>query len=326
MNRFCPRNIFKFPCPPGRRYVHGADCPSPDRHLARRVALPVALSIATGSYALFALTPLSRPDTNDGIFSEWNFPAVRWRYSPKLVSGEPLDVVEADWASVSVVTLADVEAALMKLVFAWIDAHPVNPDSRNAHRGRFKGFEIIAALAACQLARREFISMETARLMHPGCEDISKHVSETEEAVWRFLAEKNPEVCDVSQVSDEVKIACLAAIVVEALQHTCGIVALNELIPIDTAEKEEKEEEILLRSSYWKGSRPAERIIISSFMCLAVELVDKTEVWEEARELGYEASFGQGLRFVEGWAALIVILLRLTRREIQRGMAEIVSV
>lgn len=330
---------------PSRRHVYGTTRPPPARPSAWHVVLPVALGAAASSYALFALNSSSRMD-NKTIFARWNFPNVQWKYSPKLSSGEPLDVLVADWASTTIIEAMDVQAAVMKLMFAWIDAPKndapkndadqndtdQNDDDNDADQNDeadlgpsgLKALEMITALAACQLAKRDFSYMEIAKMMHPNHENLSKYIAETEQKLWDSIRSMNP-VGDASRASEEVKIACVAAIIVQAIQAMCDIRTLLDFYPADTPEKKEREEEVLMASAYWTMTTPADRIIALNMMGVANALIDNTEVWEEAKELGYFPSRSEDLRFVEVYMDLVRVLIKLTRKEVQRETAEIIT-
>lgn len=288
---------------------------------------------------------------NKAIFARWNFPNVHWRYSSTLSSSEPLDVLVADWASTAIIEAMDVQAAVMKLIFAWIDAHRIdahqddtknNTDQNDADQndadqsdadqndeadlgpGGLKALGMITGLAACQLVKRDFSYMEIAKMMHPNHENLSKYIAEIEQRLWDSIPSMNP-VGDASQASDEVKIACVAAIIVQAIQVMCYIRTLLDFYPADTPEKKERKEEVLMASAYWTMTTPADRITALNMIGVANALIDNTEVWEEAKELGYFPSRSEDSRFVEVYMDLVRVLVKLTRKEIQRDTAEMIT-
>lgn len=264
-------------------------------------------------------------DTNASKFSRWNFPDVQWKYSPKLSSGEPLDVLVAEWASRIIIEPRDVQTAVMKLVFAWLEAHRTDGPQDEAPGG-FKGLRVITALAACQLAKREFVSMETAKLMNPNHhKHMSECISEIEQVLWDKVRRENPGSGYANRTSNEVKIACVAAFIVEAIQAMCDIIALIELHPVDTPAKIEMEEEVIMASAFWTMSSPADRIITLSMVGLGTALLDKTEVWEEAKDIGYFPLGTEDPTFVDAYIDLVRRLLRLTRKEFQKEAAEIIT-
>ncbi|KAE9969076.1 hypothetical protein BLS_005514 [Venturia inaequalis] len=307
-------------CPPGRRYIDRIIRPSITRPSAWQIALPVALGAAATSHALFALNT-SSPTDHQAIFSRWNFPNVEWKYSPRLSSGETLAALEADWAYST--TREARTTAVMKLLFAWFDAHRIDGHDRKV---RFSDTEMFTALAACQIAKREFISMETANLMWPNHYQISKHIDDIEKELWDLLRSKGPReiVGDVNQASDEVKLACAAAVVVKILHDRCDVEELIEITPVDSPKKEERLEEILMNCEYWRLTSPAERILMCEMMGLAAVFMDKTEIWEEAKKLGHHPFHDDKPEFVDEYMSLVYHLIRRTRQEIQKETVQII--
>ncbi|TLD24451.1 hypothetical protein E2P81_ATG11787 [Venturia nashicola] len=306
-------------CPPGRRYIRRTIRSLTTRPSAWQIALPVALGAAATTCALLALNT-SSPSDHQAIFARWNFPHVEWKHSPRLSSGEPLTVLEADWAYST--TPEARTATVMKLLFAWFDVHRVDAQHREVH---FAGSEVFTALAACQIAKREFISMETSNLMWPTQYKISKHIDDIEKALWDLLRSKDPNeiVADANQASDEVKLACTAAVIVKILHDRCNIRELVEIVPVDSPEKEERLEEILMNCKYWKMTSPADRILMCEMMGLTAEFRDKTEIWAEAKRIGYHPFNDDKLRFVDEYMSIVFHLIRLTRQEIRKETVQI---
>lgn len=163
--------------------------------------------------------------------------------------------------------------------------------------------------------------------MWPNHYPISKQIDDIERELWDLLRSKDPEeiVGDANQVSDEVKLACAAAIVVKTLHDRCDIKKLVDIGEVDTPEKEERLEEILTNCEYWTLTSPSERILMCEMLGLAVALEDKTEMWEEVRKMGYHPFDDCKPVFVGEYMSLVYHLIRLTRQEIQRQTVQIIT-
>lgn len=307
--------------PPGRRYIHRTIRPSTTRPSAWQIALPVALGAAVTSYALSILNT-SSPTDHEAIFARWNFPNVQWKYSPKLSSGEALGALEADWAYSTGIEARTTTA--IKLLFAWFDAHRIDAHQNKVH---FDDLEVLAALAACQIAKREFVTMETSKLMNPNHDPISRHVDNIEKEMWDRIRKQQPfpNLGDVNEAISEVKMACVAAIFVKIMHDRCDIKDLVKVVPVDTPEKQERMEEIVMACSYWKMTSPAERILTCEMMGLAAAFSDQKEIWKEAGDIGFFPFADKRLRYLEGYMGLVFHFIRLTRQEIQKEMVEIVT-